>query len=63
MIAWLQQNWGSVLVVAIVAAIVAAVIISRIRAKKQGKSSCGCGCEHCAARGMCHPDRESKEKE
>ena len=58
MISWLQQNWGSVLVVAIVAAIVTAVVVCRIRAKRQGKSTCGCGCAHCAARDVCHPQKK-----
>jgi hypothetical protein len=58
MIAWLQQNWGSVLVVAVVAVIVAAVIACSIRAKKQGRSSCGCGCDSCAARGACHSQKK-----
>ena len=63
MLAWLQQNWGSILVVAVVAVIFASVIVCRIRAKKQGKSTCGCGCEQCAMQGMCHSNEKPKDPE
>ena len=58
MIAWLQQNWGNIVVVAVVALMVGAIIFSLIRAKKQGKSGCSCGCEHCTM--SCHPNPKSK---
>lgn len=62
MILWLQQNWGSILVIGVIVAIVAAVIISRIRAKKQGKSTCGCGCSQCSMNGLCHENQNAKEQ-
>ena len=61
MLKFLQQNWGTIVVVAVVAAIVCAVVVCRIRARKQGKSTCGCGCEQCAMSGICHPDSKSIE--
>lgn len=36
------------------AAIVAAVIAKMYKDKKQGKTSCGCGCENCPSAGLCH---------
>ena len=36
--------------------IVALIVRSLIRQKKQGKSSCGAGCAHCAMHGQCHKD-------
>ena len=63
MLKWLQQYWGSIVIVAVLALIVGAVVFSRIRAKKQGKSSCGCGCSHCAMKGACHsqaPDHNAE---
>ena len=63
MLEFLQQNWGTIVVVAVLAAIVCAIVVSRIRAHKQGKSTCGCGCEQCAMSGMCHFDSKSKQKE
>ena len=62
MLEWLSQNWGNIVIIGVVAAIVAAVVITRIRAKKQGKSTCGCGCSQCAMQGMCHTDGKKKEK-
>ena len=62
MFKWLQQNWGTILVVAIVAAVVAAVIVFRVRAHRQGRSSCGCGCGQCAMRGACHSAPKKKDE-
>ena len=58
MAAWFAENAGTIIVSLILAGIVIAVIVSKIRAKKQGKSSCGCGCESCAMHGACHPDKK-----
>jgi len=62
MLAWWQQNWGTVVVVAVIAVIVCAIVVCRIRARRQGKSTCGCGCAQCAMQGMCHSDSEQKKK-
>ena len=63
MIGFLQQNWGTIVVVAVVAAIFTAIVVCRIRAHKQGKSGCGCGCDRCAMSGMCHSQSKPNEKE
>lgn len=55
MIDFFVQNLGTIVVGAIVVAVVAAIIVKMINDRKKGKSSCGCGCENCAASGMCHP--------
>lgn len=60
MIAWLQQNWGTLVICAVLVGVLAAIVAVRVRAKKQGRSSCGCGCSHCAMRESCHPDGEEK---
>lgn len=60
MLAWLQQNWGTIAVLAVLAVIVGAIVICRVRARRQGKSTCGCGCEHCASRGICHIGEKEK---
>jgi hypothetical protein len=45
MLLWLQNNWGTILVSAVLVAVLAVVVFFMIRAKKNGKSSCGCsGC-------------------
>lgn len=50
---WLIANWGSIVVIAVLALIVGAVIYGMLREKKKGKSSCSCGCGGCAYSGSC----------
>ena len=52
--AWLTDNLATIVVSLILIAIVALIIRKQIRDRLSGKSSCGCGCENCASRGMCH---------
>ena len=54
MLQWIHANIGSILVCLVLLAAVALIVRSLIRQKKQGKTSCGCGCAHCAMRGSCH---------
>lgn len=54
MLEFFAQNWGTMLVSAIVLAIVILIIVKLRRDRKKGKSSCGCGCENCPSAGMCH---------
>ncbi|MBD5133949.1 MAG: FeoB-associated Cys-rich membrane protein [Clostridiales bacterium] len=57
MIRFFSENWGTILVLALVAAAVAGVLINSYRARKAGKSGCGCGCGDCPSKGICHPDK------
>ena len=54
MLNWLSENAGTLSVALILCAAVAAVIVRLVRDRKKGKSSCGCGCEHCAMASTCH---------
>lgn len=45
---------GTFVVALILAAIVALIVMRLIHDKKEGKSSCGCGCQNCAMNGKCH---------
>ena len=56
MLAWLSENLGTIIVLLLVLiAIVAASNYRKmVKDKKQGKGSCGCGCEHCTMHGKCH---------
>lgn len=54
MLTWLTENLATILICAVLIGVVTAVIVSMIRAKKQGKSSCGCGCGSCPMSGACH---------
>ena len=51
---WLMNNWGTIVVGFAVAAVIALIIINYVRKKKQGKSTCGCGCADCPMKNKCH---------
>ena len=57
MFTFIANNLGSLLVLLAVAAIVTAIVIFRIRAKRQGKSTCGCGCASCPMSEKCHGEK------
>lgn len=52
--AWIIENIGSIAACALLVALVAGIIVYKVRQKKQGKSSCGCGCGSCPHSGSCH---------
>ena len=54
---WLQNNAGTLVVGLLVAGIAVGLVCKLVRDKRQGKSSCGCGCEGCALKDKCHPDK------
>lgn len=54
MLSWLRDNLGTILLTLLLAALLAAIIGYLIRQRKQGKTSCGCGCANCAMSGICH---------
>lgn len=61
MLEFLQQNWGSLLVGAIVLAVVILIVIKLVRDKKAGRYTCGGNCGscgacsgHCSECGACH---------
>lgn len=54
MLAWLTENIGTIIVSLALIAVTVLITVRLIKDKKQGKTSCGCGCEHCAMHGKCH---------
>lgn len=52
--AWLIENFGTIVAGGILVAVIGLVLYNMIRNKKKGKSSCGCGCSACPAAGSCH---------
>ncbi len=54
MFEWLTNNIGTIIVLILLVIIIAAIIIKMIKDKKDGKSSCGCGCENCSMNGACN---------
>ncbi len=61
MTAWLAENIGTIVVLILLIIIVGAIIASMIKDKKQGRTSCGCGCANCAMKGKCHADMQRKK--
>ena len=47
-------NIPTVIICVALAAVVALIVAKLVRDKKKGRSSCGCGCEHCAMSDACH---------
>lgn len=62
MIQWLSANIGTILICLVLLVIVGLIVRSLIRQKKRGKSSCGCGCAHCAMQGACHSREQPQAK-
>lgn len=54
MLALLSENIATILICAVLLVIVAAIIVNLIKNKRQGKSSCGNGCQGCPMSGSCH---------
>ena len=54
MITWLVENIATIIISIILISVVVLIIRNMIKAKKNGKSSCNCGCENCAMAGSCH---------
>lgn len=54
MLTWLADNIATIIVCVVLAAILAAIVVKLVRNKKNGKTSCGCGCSACAMKDSCH---------
>ncbi len=54
MLQWFEQNLGTLVIGLAVLAVVALIVWKMAKDKKNGRSSCGCGCANCAMRGQCH---------
>ncbi len=57
MLAWLMENMATIIISAVLILVVAAIIAGMVRGKRNGKSSCGCGCAGCAMNGACHSEK------
>ena len=49
----IADNLGTILVTLVLIGIVTAAVLQLRRDRKQGKSSCGCGCSGCPMAGSC----------
>lgn len=55
---FLRENLGTIITGIIVFVIAGSIIFKLMRDKRQGKSSCGCGCENCANSAYCHSSKK-----
>lgn len=51
---FITQNIGTIIVLTVLAAVIALIIRKMRKDKKEGKASCGCGCDGCAMKDKCH---------
>lgn len=51
---------ATVIISIILAAVIAMIIINMVRKKKQGVSSCGCGCSSCALSDECGKNKSPR---
>ncbi|MBQ7383743.1 MAG: FeoB-associated Cys-rich membrane protein [Clostridia bacterium] len=59
MLDWFMNNWGTLIILAVlIVAVVFAVVVIK-RDKKKGKSSCGGSCQSCAM--GCHCSKNEAE--
>ena len=54
MLAFLSENWATILICLALAAIIFLAIRKIVRDRRKG-SSCSCGCEGCHNSAYCHP--------
>ncbi|MGN1411057.1 MAG: FeoB-associated Cys-rich membrane protein [Oscillospiraceae bacterium] len=59
MLDFITNNLGTIIVSLILLVVVGLIIYSIRKDKKKGKSSCGCGCKHCANAQYCHGDNKN----
>ncbi len=55
------MDWPTIVVLSVIALIVLAIVIKLIINKRQGKTSCSCGCGGCAMRDMCHSQKNKRD--
>ena len=55
MLDWIVPHIGTIAVGALLLAVFGAIVFKMIKNKKEGKTTCGCGCSGCAMREQCHP--------
>ncbi len=60
---WFVNNIGTIIVAIVVLGLLALLIVTLIRRKKQGKSSCSCGCSTCPHSEKCHSQTNEDKNE
>ena len=62
MTGFIQENWGSLLVGAILLAVVALVVVKLVRDRRSGRHTCGGDCGSCGACKKCSASHTSGHK-
>ena len=57
----LIHNLPWILIALSFAALLIFIAYRLVKAKKAGKSSCGCGCSQCAMKDVCHSQKPKKD--
>lgn len=58
MMTWLVNNISTIIICIVLIGVITAIVAYMVRNKRQGKTSCGCGCKNCAMSGYCHSGKE-----
>ena len=61
-LAWLSANLLTVILSILIAVLFVLTIVHLVRSRKQGKSTCGCGCAGCPHSGACHDISQTQPK-
>ncbi len=54
MVQWIGANLATILICIVLLVMICLIVRYLVRQKKQGNTSCGCNCAHCAMHGSCH---------
>ncbi len=57
MLDFLSENLATIIISLVLIVVCTLIILKMRRNKKQGKTSCGCGCSGCAMKNMCHSEK------
>ncbi len=49
--------WPTIIISSLIGLTVVAIIVKGIMDRKNGKSSCSCGCQGCAMKDSCHNNK------
>ncbi|MCR5846952.1 MAG: FeoB-associated Cys-rich membrane protein [Lachnospiraceae bacterium] len=62
MISWLLSNIWTIVISVVLLVIVSLIIVKLVKDRKNGRSSCGCGCEGCSMNGSCNKKTSRQDK-
>lgn len=50
---------ATIIISLVILCVFVAIVVRGVQNRKQGKSSCSCGCGNCPGKTLCHPERDS----